>query len=96
MNDVGFDIQSRLFPALDHERADVCGPEPGYAGPTMMRLKIIGDTSGKVVRLADIYRVIAREAVSSNENINSGQGFELAADIIYVKFVPGSRSPGNN
>lgn len=59
MTQIGLDIELTLGgvrPADDH-CADVCGPGAGYVLPSVVGRKFIGETSAKIVRLADIFRL---------------------------------------
>jgi hypothetical protein len=57
MTQVGFDSHSFGVAASDDHCADMRGPSAGYVIPLIMRKKFIGETTPKVVRLANIYRV---------------------------------------
>jgi hypothetical protein len=72
MAQIGLDSHACGIPTFDHEGADVSGPMSAYALPLMMREKFIGKTSGKIIRLADIFRV-PKAPRENGENIDAGQ-----------------------
>jgi hypothetical protein len=75
MTEVGFDSNSFGVAASDDHCADMRGPSAGYVIPSIMRKKFIGDTTPKVVRLSNIYRVpqpifsLSAEEHSSSEAV---------------------------
>jgi hypothetical protein len=53
----------------------------------MVRRKFVGQTSAKVVRLADIYRVPKAIYAASAEDINATNGIKDCSDGVVLKFV---------
>lgn len=57
MPEIGFDRNAVGISSEYAKGADVRGPGGNNAIPSMMLPKLIGETAGKVVSLANIYRV---------------------------------------
>lgn len=89
MTKIGFDGQSFGYIPRDNEGADVCGPGAANAFQPMVRRKFIGKTSGKVVRLADIYRVPPLVRRLAAKDINPADGIKRRPDGVMLKFVGG-------
>ncbi len=97
MTKIGFDSQPFGVPATDDHRADVCGPGAGYAVPLMMGRKFIGQTSSKVVRLANICRIPATVSPLGTEDINAADLIEgNSPDCKVLKFVGSPVQAGPN
>lgn len=75
MTKIGLDSDSFGVPASDDHRADVCGPGAGYSRPLVMARKFIGETTPKIVRLSDVYR-LPQQGYLSTKNVDSGNGVE--------------------
>jgi len=71
----------------DVQGAYVRGPGGPNALPAMMRRKFIGDASGKVVRLADIYRVPLTLPERPAEDVNTRAGMVRNAERIQLKLI---------
>jgi len=73
MAQIGLDFETPLGgvrPGHDH-CADVTGPGAGYVLPLMMARKFIGETTTKVVRLSDVYRIPPAVCGEVAENIDA-------------------------
>jgi hypothetical protein len=97
MTEIGLNSQPVGVPATHDHCADVCGPGAGYAVPPMVVRKFIGQTTSKVVRLADVIRVPQSVGTLTTKNINSADRIEHhATDCKVPKFVPSTAEPGPN
>ena len=74
MAQVGFDCPAHGATVVmgDMKCADVCGPGGPNAFPAMMKRQIAGDASGKIVRLANVYRLPPSWSGLAAENIDAG------------------------
>jgi hypothetical protein len=97
MTEIGFDSDSFGVPASDDHCADVCGPGAGYAVPSMMRRKFLGQTATKIVRLADIYRIPATIRPFLAEDVDAANLVERHTDCVVLEFVsrPARASPND-
>jgi len=73
--------------ARDDESADVRGPGAAYCIPSVMRRQFIGETTQKVVRLADIYRIPHAIVGDSTENVDTSERVEHGSDGVMLKFI---------
>lgn len=96
MTEIGFDSQSFGVPATDDHCADVCGPGSANAFPLMMRRKFVGQTSGKVVRLADIYRIPAIISRQPAKYVDAAKGIECHSDSVVLEFISPATGSGPN
>lgn len=94
MTQIGLDPHSFGIPASDDHCADVRGPGAGYIREDMVRRKFVGQTSSKIVRLSDIYRIPSVVRCQMAEDINTGNGVECDRfDFEVLKFVGRSADP---
>src|SRR5271170_821095 len=80
------DSQPCGLPTFDCEGADVSGPMTAYALPLMMGRKFVGETTGKVVRLADVFRIPNPQGLCA-EDIDAGEHEVLRADWMKPKAI---------
>jgi hypothetical protein len=94
MTQIGLDPHSFGTPASDDHCADVRGPGAGYVIERVMRRKFVGQTSAKIVRLSDVYRIPSVVRCLMAEDINTGNDVERdRADFEVLKFVGRSADP---
>ncbi len=72
MTKIGLDSQALGVPSFNNEGSDVSGPMSAYAVPAMMGRKFIGETTQKVVRLSNIFR-IPQPTGRRAEDIDAGE-----------------------
>lgn len=87
VSEIGFDVPTQGIAAGDVERADVCSPTSDNAVQLVVLPKFIGDTSEKVVRLADIHRIPFSVERLLTENVNPRIGVISGPDGMKVKAV---------
>jgi hypothetical protein len=97
MTQIGLDSHPFGVPASDDHCADVSGPRPGYVDNTMVSRKFIGETTAKVVRLSNIYRIPKAISPLMAEDVNAADGVERdVPDPVVVEFVPRTARPDPN
>ena len=96
MTEISLDDQPFGFVPRDNERADVCGPGAADAFQPVMRRKFIGQTTAKVVRLTDIYRIPPQIGGLTAKDIDAADGVEHRADCVVLKFVSSAFNTGPN
>lgn len=87
MSEVGLDIEAFREHSGNMQRAYVRGPGGNNALPGVMLRKFIGETAGKVVRLADIYRLpfVVRDLTA--KNIDAGNNAIRGTDAVVLHFI---------
>lgn len=92
MNQIEFDPKAFGLPASDDHGGDVCCAGCLDPAPRMMLRKVVVDPDAKVVRLADVYRVVA-PVVEPGKDIDAGERVEFLPKGVVVKFVARSALP---
>jgi hypothetical protein len=72
---------------LNDQSANVSGPMSAYCAPAMMRRKFIGETTQKVVRLANIYRMPGAYGRGLTEDVSAWNGEVCRPDWVKPKIV---------
>lgn len=94
MTQIGLNTQAGGYAPIDDHCADVRGPGAANAFQPVVCRKFIGEASGKVVRLSDIFRIPSAIDSQSAEDVNARNSIEHGPDRVVVKFVSGSAFPG--
>lgn len=87
MPEIRFDVLTQGIPAGDMERADVCSPTADNAVPLVVMPKFVGDASGKIVRLADVYRIPVPVGGLPAEDVDAGPRMVAGANGMEVKII---------
>jgi hypothetical protein len=85
-SDIGFDRETLGVAADDDHRGDAGGPIPAYSSQPVMDRNLTGQTTGKVVSLADV----VREPTAFDwptEDIDPTLGFERQPEGVVVEFI---------
>jgi hypothetical protein len=87
MSEVGLDIEAFRKRSRNMQRAYVRGPGGNNAVPGVMTRKFIGETTGKVISLANIYRLPIPVSQFMAENIDAGTRQIDRPDCVVLGFV---------
>jgi hypothetical protein len=88
MSEVRLDLNALGVSSEHMQSADVCGPSSSNAIPGVMPRKLIGETAGKIVRLANIYRVPSAHRSRFTKDINPRLCVILHADFVKLELIP--------
>ncbi|MGD9540793.1 MAG: hypothetical protein AB7V61_07655, partial [Methylocystis sp.] len=87
MTEIGFDSQSQGVVAGHMQGAYVGCASGSNALPIVMARKVVGDTTAKIIRLADIHRVPSQIWRELTEYVDSGSGIVAHADRVKLEII---------
>jgi hypothetical protein len=96
LSKVGLDPETFALIHGDMQGAYVSSPIGNNAFPAMMRRKFIGETTAKVVRLANIYRIPSSVRPKLAKDIDSWSGQVDGSNGMMLEFIRRSALPQPN